>query len=173
MTTDAFAEHPAPATSPSMELPFQGNVRELLLERGCFDASENERIYRKWFHGAPRYLFRAVDRRHGLTGVRLADVGCSYGMNLLHCARGSYGIEIDDREARFARGLGLPVYHRDAMIDDLSDLPRVDAVWCAAVLEHVDSPHVFLRRLHELLLPEGLLVIFVPTIPLFRFLGRK
>lgn len=171
MTVDRATQQPEAAQAP-LSLPYQGSVRDLLLERGCFDRPENERIYRKWFQGAPRYLFRAVDRRYGLTDARLADVGCSYGMNLLHCAAGSYGIEYDEREARFAKGLGLPVFRRDALLDDLSDLPRVQAVWCAAVLEHVDAPHDFLRRLYELLAPGGLLVVFVPTIPLFRVLGR-
>lgn len=156
----------------TLALPFDGDVRDLIRNRGCFDREENERIYWKWFHGAPRYLFRAVDRKYGLTRVPIADVGCSYGMNLLHCPAGSYGIEIDEREAAFARGLGLPVVRRDAMHADLSDLPRVEALWCAAVLEHVDAPHVFLRRLHRLLVPGGLLSVFVPTIPLFRFLSK-
>lgn len=163
---------PETTARPALTLPFAGSVRALLLERGCFDREENERIYWKWFHGAPRYLFRAVDRKYGLMAARLADVGCSYGQNLLHCAQGSYGIEVDDREAAFAQGLGLPVFHRNAMRDDLSDLEPVEALWCAAVLEHVDAPHVFLRKLHRLLVPGGLLAVFVPTIPLFRFLSR-
>ena len=165
---ESRAQHP-PAL---LDLPFRGDVRELVRARGCFDAAENDRIYGKWFHDSPRYLFRAVDRKYGLRAKRVADVGCSYGMNLLHCASGSYGIEYDEREVRFARGLGLPVFRRDAMRDDLSDLSRVEAVWCAAVLEHVDAPHVFLRKLHDLLDPGGLLAVFVPTIPLFPFLGR-
>jgi SAM-dependent methyltransferase len=156
----------------TLALPFDGDVKSLVLERGCFDAKENERIYWKWFHGAPRYLFRAVDRKYGLTRVPLADVGCSYGMNLLHCAPGSYGVEIDDKEAAFAKGLGLPVVHRDAMRNDLTDLPRVEALWCAAVLEHVDAPHVFLRKLYRLLVPGGLVAVFVPTIPLVRVLSK-
>jgi SAM-dependent methyltransferase len=93
-------------------------------------------------------------------------------MNLLHCPPGSYGIEYDDREAAFAQALGLPVFHRDAMKADLSDLHPVEAVWCAAVLEHVDAPHPFLRKLHRLLAPGGLVAVFVPTIPLFPILGR-
>jgi SAM-dependent methyltransferase len=163
---------PEDAEAPLLDLPFQGDVEALVRERGCFAPEENERIYRKWFHDAPRYLFRAVDRKHRLTGGRLLDVGCSYGMNLLHCRAGSYGIEIDAREAAFAKALGLPVYRRDAMHDDLAELPRVEAIWCAAVLEHVDSPHHFLRRLYGLLQPGGLLAVFVPTIPIFPFLGR-
>jgi SAM-dependent methyltransferase len=164
-----MTEKPRP---PALSLPFEGDVRDLVLTRGCFDRDENLRIYEKWFRGAPRYLFRALDRKYGLTRMRLCDVGCSYGMNLLHCADGSYGIEIDEREARFAQGLGLPVHHRDALRDDLSDLRQVEALWCAAVLEHVDAPHLFLRKLYRLLVPGGLLAVFVPTIPVFPFLAK-
>ena len=37
-------------------------------------------------------------------------------------------------------------------------------MWCGAVLEHVESPHRFLRKVHQLLEPSGLLVLFVPAI---------
>jgi SAM-dependent methyltransferase len=50
--------------------------------------------------------------------------------------------------------------------DNLSDLTQVDAVWCSAVIEHVDSPHILLRKLHLLLKPRGLLLLFAPILPL-------
>ncbi|MCD4684705.1 MAG: class I SAM-dependent methyltransferase [Anaerolineae bacterium] len=37
-------------------------------------------------------------------------------------------------------------------------------------MEHVESPHIFLRKLHQLLKPNGLLAIYVPTIPPFPWL---
>ena len=33
------------------------------------------------------------------------------------------------------------------------------------MLEHVESPHRFLRKVHQLLEPSGLLVLFVPATP--------
>lgn len=143
------------------------DLRTYILERGCYSQEENLRIHEKWFANAPRYLFRAVDKKYGITKKALCDVGCAYGMNLLYCTPDSFGIEIDEQEAVFARSLGLTVYQRDVLKDDLSDLPNVEVVWCSAVLEHVDSPHTLLRRLHQLLREDGLLVLFVPTIPLF------
>ena len=38
--------------------------------------------------------------------------------------------------------------------------------------EHVESPHNFLRRLNFLLKPNGLIVVYVPTIPLIPSLSK-
>jgi len=128
---------------------------------------KNRCIYEKWFANAPRYLFRAVNKKYNLTEKVICDVGCSYGMNLLFCKPGSYGLEIDEYAIKFAKGLGLRVYRRNIIEDDISDPPPVDAIWCSAVLEHVDSPHIFLRKLPLLLNDNGCIIIYVPTIPLF------
>jgi SAM-dependent methyltransferase len=135
-----------------------------ILARGCFDATENARIYKKWFTGSrPRdEVFAYVDRLIHLTDKTIADVGCNYGMTLVQCRPGSFGLELDELEAKFGRSIGLDVRTRNVLTDDLSDLPKVDVVWCAATLEHVDAPHVFLRRLYTLLKPAGELVIEVP-----------
>lgn len=161
-------------------MPIQGipkvrtkeELRDYILINGCYSREENLRIYEKWFATAPRYLFRAVDRKYDITKKVLCDVGCAYGMNLVFCAPGSYGIEIEEYEVKFASSLGLTVYQRDVINDDLCDLPKAEVVWCSAVLEHVDSPHIFLRKVHMLLKPEGLLVLYVPTIPLFPWLRK-
>lgn len=147
------------------------DVKERVLKSGCYSAEENLRIYDKWFKNAPRYLFRAVDKKYGISKKTVCDVGCSYGMNLIHCA-GGYGIEIDSYPVEFGRSLGLRMEKRDLVEDDLTDLPKVDVVWCSALLEHVLSPHIVLRKLHGLLSPNGLLCLFVPTISPFSFLAR-
>lgn len=140
-------------------------LRQFVLTRGCFTPERNEAMYEKWFKGSPRYLFRAADELYGISKKRLCDIGSSYGSTLLHAAEGSYGIEIVQERVDFAQSLGLTAYRRDVLSDDLSDLPRVQALWCCAVLEHVDSPHVFLRKLWSLLEPGGLVFLWVPTIP--------
>lgn len=143
-----------------------------VLDAGCYDARENERIFDKWYARAPRVVFRRADAAYGLRDKTVADVGCCYGANLFFTRPGSYGLELNDAYVRFARGVGLPVHRRDVVEDDLSDLPRVDAVWCSAVIEHVDSPHVLLRKLHLLLKPGGLLLLFAPVMPPVPALAR-
>lgn len=145
-------------------------LREYVISHGCFSAEENARIYEKWYARSPRYLFRAVDRKYRICQRVLCDVGCSHGMNLAFCAPGSYGIELDTYAAQFAASLGANVYERDVENDDLSNLPKADVVWCSAVLEHVDSPHLFLCKLRGLLRPSGLLAVYVPTLPILPWL---
>jgi SAM-dependent methyltransferase len=139
-------------------------LRRHIAQHGCYDEAENLRIYQKWFTGQrPRdKLFRYLrDKLHLSNGV-LADVGCGYGATLVHCGAGSYGLELEDYNVDFARSIGLNVVRRNIVTDDLSDVPLADTVWCAATLEHVDAPHVFLRRLYYLLKPHGRLIVEVP-----------
>jgi SAM-dependent methyltransferase len=93
-------------------------------------------------------------------------------MHVLHAAPGSYGIELEPYQARFAASIGLTVHSRDVIEDDLSDLPMVQCVLALAVIEHVDSPHVFLRKIHGLLEPGGLLILETPCKPAREWLER-
>ena len=63
----------------------QPSLQEFVVQKGCYSSEENLRIYNKWFATAPRYIFRAVDRKYHLTDQILCDVGCAYGMNLVSC----------------------------------------------------------------------------------------
>ncbi len=148
------------------------DLREYIIKHGCYSPEENQRIFEKWFAGAPRYLFRAIHRKYKIADQVICDIGCSYGMNLVFCKKGSYGLETDDYCVKFAHSLGLSVYQRDVLGDDLSDLPKVDVIWCSAVLEHVESPHILLRKMHGLLKDEGLVAVYVPTIPILPSLRR-
>jgi 2-polyprenyl-3-methyl-5-hydroxy-6-metoxy-1,4-benzoquinol methylase len=153
-----------PMIGTTAKLKSRENEKEFIIQNGCYSPDENARIFDKWFKHAPRHLFRAVDRKYKISEKILCDVGCGYGMNLSHCKEGSYGIELESQCIDFARSLGIPVYQRNVMTDDLRDLPKVDAIWCSALLEHVDAPHILLRRLNGLLKPGGLLCVYVPTI---------
>lgn len=143
----------------------RNTLREKIISDGCYSPQENERIYEKWFKNAPRYLFRAADRKYQFTNGTVCDVGCGFGANLSSCAPGSYGLEIDPYCVKFAQSIGLKVQQCDLISDAVAELPQVDAVWNSAVLEHVESPHIFLRKLNLLLKPGGLLVLYAPIIP--------
>src|SRR5687768_14092774 len=104
-STSQLAENPAriramPANVGVLSHGFQ-NTRDWIVQQGCFSESENLAIYETWFKRGQRYLFRAIDRKYGFRQKRLADVGCSYGVNLLHAVTGSYGIESDPTAANF------------------------------------------------------------------------
>lgn len=110
--------------------------RAYVVEHGCHGTEENARIFDKWFTASrPRdKLLAYVDRRFGLRQESVADIGCGYGMALVGCPEGSYGIDIEAYQAEFARSIGIEVFDRNFVEGDISDLPKVRAVWCAAVL---------------------------------------
>jgi len=162
---------PTPSPVTLQSLGSQRALREHVVGKGCYSHEENLRIYEKWFANSPRLLFNLLDQRYGLCSKTVCDVGCAYGMNLAFCRPGSYGIEIEEYECRFAGSIGLKICRKDVISDDLSDMPRVEAVWNCNVLEHVVAPHVLLRKLHRLLLPGGWLFLLVPVVPLFPSVG--
>lgn len=145
----------------------KSELKSYILTKGCYSYEENLRIYQKWFAHAPRYIFRALDRKYSITKKVLCDIGCSYGMNLIFCEPGSYGVEIDSYAVQFGHSIGLEIFQCNATKDELANLPRVDVLWCSAVLEHIEAPHNFLRKMHGLLKQGGILCVYVPTIPLF------
>ena len=147
-------------------------LRRHIIDNGCYSSSENERIFEKWFLPARPVAFREADKRYKITDKTLCDIGCGYGATLAFCNCESYGLEISEYQGEFANSIGLNVLRRDVLDDDLSDLPKVDVVWTRDVLEHVDAPHVLLRKAHGLLKPGGLLLVSVPVIPPFPFLKR-
>lgn len=110
-----------------------------------------------------------VARELHLDDKVVCDAGCGYGANLARCIPGSYGIDNNDRAIRFCEALGLKVYKHDIIEDDLSHLPKVDVVWNSATIEHVDSPHIFLRKLHGLLKPHGVMILEVPFTGSYRY----
>src|SRR4030043_172400 len=51
-------------------------LKEHILTHGCCPAEENLNIYEKYLAHAPRYLFRAVDKKYHIAQKILCDVGC-------------------------------------------------------------------------------------------------
>lgn len=139
-------------------------IRQRVVENGCFDREENERIFRKFFATVPRSFLRIVDR-YGLGGKRVADVGCGYGHYLIHFGSGSLGLDANESSRRFARSIGLEVVECNVEESVPLEPASFEAAWCANLLEHLVAPHLLLARLHRTLAPGGLLVAKVPVIP--------
>ncbi len=139
-------------------------ARETVIDRGCFEREENERIYRKFFATVPRSFLYLV-AKYGLGSRRVVDVGCGYGHYLIHFGPGSLGLDANRKSEEFARSIGLEVV--DCNVEEGLPLEdgSFDAVWCANLIEHMVAPHLLLSRLHRALKPDGLLVAKVPVIP--------
>jgi SAM-dependent methyltransferase len=144
--------------------------REDFIAKGTMSPAENGHVYDKWFTTGPSHYLQYVLSNYDLANKAVVDVGSSYGHALAMFGPGSYGIELNATSASFANAIGLTTYKADAERDDLAHLPKVDAIWCRDVLEHVDMPHVLLRKLWYLLKDDGIAFIVVPLVGGLRFL---
>lgn len=97
--------------------------------------------------------------------LAVLDVGCGRGDHLAHFGPGSLGLDAVATNIDAVRARGL-----EAELANVEDgLPKLDRRWdaayCSNIVEHLVAPHLLLLRLHEVLTPNGLVFIMVPTVP--------
>jgi SAM-dependent methyltransferase len=117
------------------------------------------------FKRAKDKLFLYINEEKDLLHKKVCDVGTGYGHYLAFMGEGSYGIDISKPHLEYCKGMGFLVYQRNLVTDKLSDLPKVDYAWSSATIEHLDSPHVFLRKCNLLLNDGGTLLLESPLRP--------
>jgi 2-polyprenyl-3-methyl-5-hydroxy-6-metoxy-1,4-benzoquinol methylase len=99
------------------------------------------------------------------SGVSMLDIGAGGGEVVFAATQAGFhakGIEPNKGYSEFARAnYGIEV--STAHLDDVSN-EQFSVITMFHVLEHMPSPQKVFRRLHELLQPDGLLVIEVPNV---------
>ncbi len=119
-----------------------------------------ESAFRTWWLGLKASAFRWVPR-----GVRVLDIGCGFGESLgYHRARGceAHGVEADRNILRVAERHGLDV--KVGLFDPMLYPPAsFDVVTLDQVIEHVSDPASVLRGVHQVLRPDGTLVLSTPN----------
>lgn len=124
------------------------------------DSPKRRAIYREHFAEGPPADLVELFARLDLKRARVLDVGCGYGSYLVHFARGSLGLDRDPERVSFVRSLGLTVEERDVERPAWTeDLGPFDVVWMRHVLPLVEDPATLLATAHDLLAPDGRLVI--------------
>ncbi len=137
-------------------------LKKIVLERGSAGASENERIYKKFFEDWLKKNEYIYQRFNLDFNNRMLDIGCTYGHNMIHFAEDSVGIEKNSKAAEFARSLGLNVIDINAEDDLESISEQFDLIWCTDFLVHLISPYKFLSDCRKLLKAGGRIVIQIP-----------
>jgi 2-polyprenyl-3-methyl-5-hydroxy-6-metoxy-1,4-benzoquinol methylase len=119
----------------------------------------DEKIYcwvRTWNVRYKRKIIERITEKSSLL-----DYGCGTGEFLLEMQQAGWqtlGYEPAEKAAKIARDYGLN------MIEDLADLKdRLNVVTLWHVLEHAHQANALLDSLHQVLAPEGVLVIAVPN----------
>jgi 2-polyprenyl-3-methyl-5-hydroxy-6-metoxy-1,4-benzoquinol methylase len=105
-----------------------------------------------------------LERAHRLSGDVL-EIGSATGYFLEEASRceairGATGVELDDRQRRYAQSRGLRCVRE---LDELEE-DRFDLIVLFHVLEHIGRPVDFLRELGPRLRPGGAIVVEVPNV---------
>jgi len=142
-------------------------LKKIILGKVSGDAEESLRIYNKFFKDWQRnhkYIYCKFQINFNM---KILDIGCSYGYNLIHFSEDSVGIEAGLKQVEFARQLGLNVLSINVE-DDLSAIgQKFNLVWCTDFLVHMVSPYKFLYGCRNLLEKNGQMVIQVPLMSIF------
>jgi SAM-dependent methyltransferase len=98
---------------------------------------------------------------------RVLDVGCATGyiaIMLLNAGHRVTGLELNPGMAARAREAGVEVIEHD--LEEPLPLPAgsVDAVHACEVIEHLFDTEGFLRELHRVLVPGGVLILSTPNL---------
>lgn len=97
-------------------------------------------------------------------GARVLEIGSFVGGFLRAAAvRGwsATGVDVGEETTRFVRERGFDVVRGDVL--DLDLRPGFEAVFVWSTFDQLADPESTLERVHELLLPDGLLVVRVPN----------
>lgn len=141
-----------------------------------FYARDYRLDYKRTYQPKPRHIYRAgkvavyrfKDLRPLLQpGFRVFDVGAGGGEVVYVLRAMGYaasGVEPNEGYARYAaERLGVPVargFWQDAAVEPASQ----NLVTIFHALEHLESPLDVMRRAHEWLVPQGLLLVEVPNV---------
>jgi 2-polyprenyl-6-hydroxyphenyl methylase/3-demethylubiquinone-9 3-methyltransferase len=104
---------------------------------------------------------------HGLTGLRVLDIGCGGGILCEPLARlGAAVVGVDPAEANIeagklhAAGAGLAIDYRASTAEALAEAgERFEVVLAMEVVEHVADLALFVQRCAEMVKPGGLLIV--------------
>lgn len=108
-----------------------------------------------------------------LRGKRVLDVGCGIGdLSFILAERGAevIGVELDPQKVRRATSIankwhfsGLTFLAADVTKLDQMSLGQFDAIFCVALLEHIQDDVALLRVMQSMLRSGGIFVLEVPS----------
>lgn len=118
------------------------------------------------------FINKQVLLRVPKTTKRLLDLGCGNGWLGREVKRNiscyAAGITISQDEAAYASEYLDEVYIDDLNNFDFSKLGEFDCIVCSHILEHLYQPEKVLLKLHNNLLPGGILIVALPNILYWR-----
>lgn len=102
------------------------------------------------------------------------DIGCASGEFLQLMTKDGvlgYGVELSSHAAKLAKKKNLTIYNKK--FEDVSFKDCFELITLFDVLEHVESPIQFMKKVNSLLIPKGLIVITTPNLKKFYLNGKQ
>ncbi|MBX3241127.1 MAG: methyltransferase domain-containing protein [Chitinophagaceae bacterium] len=102
-------------------------------------------------------------------GSKVLDVGCGNGIISRNVGAAGFtvkGIDVSEKaisKAAAVNTLSNVTFELRSAEELVADGYRYDAVICSEVLEHLQEPGKLIRVLHEVLNPDGILIVTVPN----------
>ncbi len=114
---------------------------------------------------AASQTFRHIRSAYSLENKTVLDIGCTYGEFLTYFGPGSVGLTIMEEEVEEGKKRALDI--RLANIEDphFALEKQFEVIFANNIFEHMQSPHNFLIKIKEHLVPGGALILGVPCIP--------
>jgi len=98
------------------------------------------------------------------------DIGCLYGEFLKNFGAGSKGVTLSESEAEWGRSAGLDIVCGNIESENFDLKDKFDYIFANNIIEHLNSPHLFLIKIKKYLKDEGRLILGVPILPKLSFL---
>lgn len=127
----------------------------------------------KMMSGIFRESLKIIYKTVGVGRGKLLDIGCAHGFfveNAVNTGWDASGIDLSLSAVQYARGRGLEVSN-STLFEKAYEDNEFDVVTMFYVLEHLPDPCKYLKEVHRILKPSGLLLVRVPhTTPIVEIL---
>ena len=154
----------SPAPSPQELSKFYANYDESHRREPIINTDDLVHNY-KDINPLVDFRIQELSKHISLLNSKVLDVGfgrAQFLYSLMKLGAIPFGIELDEKAIEYATALGIHNVHKGS-IEDMSDYTKFNLIILNDLLEHPLNPMSLIRKAHDLLENNGLLMIWTPN----------